>query len=92
MCGVDFGDTTQAVTLTLCMKTGDDERRHVIAITAPVGEQLEPLLITQNQFKILHGKNGLSPLFRVSRVYRPSIGTVRDKRQSDAQGGLGGNR
>lgn len=51
--GIDFADTTQAFSFELVA----DERKHNVSIVAPVGEQLQPITITSDQFKTLQRKN-----------------------------------
>lgn len=50
--GIDFADTTQAVNFELIA----DERKHQVSIAAPVGEQLQPIMISMDQFKVLQRK------------------------------------
>jgi len=53
---IDFADTTQPVGLTVVLTTADGGKRHTFALTAPVGEQMHPLLLTEAQFKQLHAR------------------------------------
>uniref|UniRef100_A0A914WCZ3 AP-3 complex subunit beta n=1 Tax=Plectus sambesii TaxID=2011161 RepID=A0A914WCZ3_9BILA len=73
MLGVDFADTTQDAVLSVEVSQSDESgpRRLTLTIQAPVGEQLEPVLLSQQQFKAEQSK--LSGLNETSGKFKSSI-------------------
>uniref|UniRef100_A0A915KA21 AP-3 complex subunit beta-1/2 C-terminal domain-containing protein n=1 Tax=Romanomermis culicivorax TaxID=13658 RepID=A0A915KA21_ROMCU len=52
--GVDFADTTQCASIELVVMPGD--YRFFVNLIAPVGEQLEPVVMTKDLFKNLQSR------------------------------------
>ncbi len=49
--GINFADTTQAVVLEMELKREEESKKSTVTIEAPVGEQLQPILMSPVQFK-----------------------------------------
>ena len=53
---IDFNDTTQPAQFQVCF---NDTKRFAVSIAAPVGELLQPNMLSENDFLALKGKGSL---------------------------------